>query len=350
MSSSFGTIFKISTFGESHGKAVGVILEGVTPGLALSEQDIQKDLDRRKPGQSDITTPRKESDIVHIVSGIFEGKTTGTPLTMILYNSDSKSSDYNAIKNLFRPGHADYTYLKKYGIRDWRGSGRASGRETAARVAAATVAKKLLAKRGVHITGYTLEAGGIRCATIDTSVIEKNPMRAADMLAAEKMMEKGLRLKEQKNSMGGIIECTITGATAGLGEPAFDKIEALLAHAMLSIGAIKGFEIGSGFEGTRMSGEEHNDTMNTQGFLSNNAGGTLGGISTGQDIVFRVAVKPVSSIALPQATVSITGEEAEISTEGRHDVCICPRVVPVVEAMAALVLEDLYKRHAALMY
>ena len=350
MSSSFGTIFKISTFGESHGKAIGVILEGVTPDIEINEQDIQKDLDKRKPGQSDITTSRKESDIVHIMSGVFEGKTTGTPLAMILYNSDSKSSDYNAIKDFFRPGHADYTYLKKYGIRDWRGSGRASGRETAARVAAAAVAKKSLAKRGVSITGYTLEAGGIHCTTIDTSVIEKNPMRAADLVAAKKMMEKGLVLKEQNNSMGGIIECAITGVNIGLGEPTFDKIEALLAHAMLSVGAIKGFEIGSGFEGTRMTGKEHNDTMNEQGFLSNNAGGTLGGISNGQKIIFRVAVKPVSSIASPQTTVSVNGEETEISTKGRHDVCICPRVVPVIEAMSALVLEDLYKRHAALMY
>lgn len=348
MGSSFGTLFKISSFGESHGLAVGVLVEGVPPNLALEEREIQKELDRRKPGQSDISTPRKESDTVQILSGVFEKKTTGTPLMMILYNSDMQSRDYNAIKDYFRPGHADFTYLKKYGIRDWRGSGRASGRETAARVAAAAIAKKLLTQRGVRITAYTLEAGGIACKSIDLSVIEKNPMRAADMDAAAKMMERGLSLKEEKNSMGGIVECKISGVTAGLGEPVFDKLDALLAHGIMSIGAVKGVEIGSGFAGTRMTGKEHNDAMSSNGFLSNNAGGILGGISTGQDIVLRAAIKPISSIAVQQSTISVLGDEVTISTEGRHDVCICPRIVPVIEAMCALVLEDFYKRQAAL--
>ncbi len=348
MSSSFGTLFKLSTFGESHGKAVGVILEGVPPHLELEEQDIQKELNRRKPGQSDITTPRKESDIVHIVSGVFEGKTTGTPLMMILYNTDIQSHDYNAIKDLFRPGHADFTYQKKYGIRDWRGSGRASGRETAARVAAGAVAKKILEKRGVHVCAYTKEAGGIACKTIDLDVIEKNLMRAADMDAAEQMMKRGLALKEEKNSMGGIIECRIQGLCEGIGEPVFDKIEALLSYGIMSIGAVKGIEIGSGFSASKMTGKEHNDQMNDAGFMSNHAGGTLGGISTGQTLILRVAVKPVSSIAATQQTITKDGKNVEISTEGRHDVCICPRLVPVVESMCYLVLEDLYKRQAAL--
>ncbi|XP_060084796.1 chorismate synthase-like [Ylistrum balloti] len=348
MSSTFGTLLKLSTFGESHGEGVGVILEGVSPGLELHEEDIQKELDRRKPGQSDIATPRKESDTVHILSGVFEGKTTGTPLMMLLYNSDIQSKDYNSIKDYFRPGHADFTYLQKYGFRDWRGSGRASGRETAARVAAGAVAKKILSKKGVRIIAYTYEAGGIACKSIDTTVIEKNPMRAADMDAAAQMLERGLALKKEQNSMGGIITCIIQGVRAGIGEPVFDKLDALLSHAIMSIGAVKGIEFGSGFAASKMTGREHNDAMTAKGFDSNNAGGILGGISTGENIIIRIAVKPVSSIASPQNTLSITGVESVISTEGRHDICICPRIIPVVEAMSALVLGDLYKRHEAL--
>lgn len=346
--SSFGTHFRITTFGESHGKAVGVIVDGVTPGLEISELDIQRELNRRKPGQSDITTPRAEQDIVHILSGVFEGKTTGTPVCMALYNQDADPSAYDAIKHLFRPGHADYSYVQKYGFRDWRGSGRASGRETAARVAAGALAKKLLARRGVSIVGFTQAAGGIACETVDLSVIEKNPMRAADLRAAEKMMEKGAALKAQGNSMGGIIECRITGVAAGLGEPVFDKLEALLAHGVMSIGAVKGFEVGAGFDSAARTGLENNDEMNAQGFASNNAGGILGGISTGETITIRAAVKPVSSISAEQQTQNEQGEAVRIKTEGRHDVCICPRVVPVVEAMCALVLEDMYKAQATL--
>lgn len=346
--SSFGDLFKISTFGESHGGAVGVVIDGVPPGLELTEEEIQLQMDRRKPGQSSVTTPRQEMDEVHIMSGIFEGRTTGTPILVILYNKDAIPSAYNDIKNKFRPGHADFTFLKKFGIRDYRGSGRASGRETAARVAAGAIARKILESRGVSITAYTKEAAGIRCETIDFSVIESNPMRACDAAAAEKMVPIIEQLAAEGDSTGGIVECRISGVAPGLGEPVFDKIEADLAKAMMSLGAVKGFEIGSGFSCASMKGSEHNDPMNNKGFVTNNAGGTLGGITTGEDIVFRIAVKPTSSISKVQNTVDLNGKEVEIKTEGRHDPCICPRIVPVVEAMCSIVLEDHYKRQEAL--
>lgn len=346
--SSFGTLFKISTFGESHGGAVGVVLDGATPGLPLNEADIQAQLDRRKPGQSSVTTPRKEPDTVHILSGVFEGRTTGTPILMILYNQDTRSHDYNTIVDLFRPGHADYTYLKKYGLRDWRGSGRASGRETAARVAAGAVARKLLAARGVSVIAYTKRCAGIECQTYDPSVIEKNPVRACDLEAAAKIVPIIEQLAKDGDSVGGIVECRIQGVAPGLGEPVFDKLEADLAKAVMSLGAVKGFEVGLGFGAVDLRGSQHNDNMDRSGFVTNNAGGILGGISTGEEIVFRVAVKPTSSISKPQRTVGKDGQEHEIRTEGRHDPSICPRIVPVVEAMACLVLEDHYKRQAAL--
>ncbi len=346
--STFGTLFRITTFGESHGGAVGVVVDGVTPLVEINEEDIQVDLDRRKPGQSDVTTPRKETDTVQILSGVFEGKTTGTPLLMILFNKDARPEAYSEIRKLFRPGHADYTYLEKYRIRDYRGSGRASGRETAGRVAAGAVAKKLLARRGVEIRGFTLRAAGVSCNTIDYDEIEKNPMRAADPAAAGTMTERVMALAERGDSCGGIVECRIKGVAPGLGEPVFDKLDAELARAMLSVGAVKGIEFGAGFAAVDMKGSEHNDWRDGTGFLSNNAGGILGGISTGQEIVFRVAVKPTSSISVPQKTVDMEGTPSEIITEGRHDPCICPRVVPVIEAMAALVLEDHYKRQASL--
>ncbi|MFW5840663.1 MAG: chorismate synthase [Planctomycetota bacterium] len=346
--STFGHLFRLTTFGESHGGAVGVVVDGCTPGLELSEADIQTQLDRRKPGQSDVTTPRAEPDIVNIMSGVFEGKTTGTPILMILYNKDARPSAYDEIKNLFRPGHADYTYLKKYGRRDYRGSGRASGRETAGRVAAGAIARKLLAGRGVSITAYTLRAGGVQCETIDPDQIEQNPMRAADAAAAAKMVEIVTAARDRGDSVGGIVECRVRGLAAGLGEPVFDKLDAELARAMLSIGATKGIEFGRGFAAADMNGSEHNDQMGQDGFLTNNAGGVLGGISTGQELVFRVVVKPTSSISLQQKTVSIEGAASDIRTEGRHDPCICPRIVPVVEAMAANVLEDHYKRQEAM--
>jgi chorismate synthase len=346
--SSFGDLFRVHTFGESHGGAVGVIVDGVTPGLPLTEAEVQIQLDRRKPGQSFITTPRAEPDIVHFMSGIFEGKTTGTPLMMILYNQDFDPGAYREIKDKFRPGHADFTYWQKYGIRDYRGSGRASGRETAGRVAAGAVAQKLLAQRGVKILAYSQRVAGIACQTFDPEVIEKNPLRACDAAAAERMVAKLATLKENHDSAGGVIECRVAGLPAGLGEPVFDKLDALLAHAMLSIGATKGIEFGTGFAAADMTGSQHNDNMNQQGFITNHAGGVIGGISSGAELVFRVAVKPVSSIAIKQQTLDLNGNEVSIVTEGRHDVCICPRIVPVIEAMTALVLEDLYKRQQAL--
>ena len=346
--SSFGTLFRVTTFGESHGGAVGVVLDGVTPGVELDEHDIQKELDRRKPGQSSVTTPRKETDTVHIVSGVFGGTTTGTPVALLLYNQDARPQAYEGIKDLFRPGHADSTYLAKYGIRDHRGSGRASGRETAGRVAAGAVAKKLLARRGVSISAFTLRAAGVSCEEIDLDLVEGNPMRAADRSAAEKMEERVMALAENGDSAGGIIECRVMGVIAGIGDPVFEKLDAELAGAMLSLGAVKGIEFGAGFAAADMLGSEHNDWRDSTGFLTNNAGGILGGISTGQDIVLRVAVKPTSSISKPQKTVDVHGHEETIVTEGRHDPCICPRLVPVVEAMTALVLEDQYKRQSAL--
>ncbi|MFO7850434.1 MAG: chorismate synthase [Spirochaetia bacterium] len=366
--SSFGTLFKITTFGESHGPALGVIVDGVPPNIDITEGDVQRELDRRKPGQSNLTTPRKESDTVHFLSGVFTGKTTGTPLAMVLYNTDQQSGAYEPIKELLRPGHADYTYYKKYGIRDWRGSGRASGRETASRVAAGAVAKKILRLYGIEIRAYTVRAAGIACTHRDMSVVEENPMRACDSKAAAAMAEKIEKLKERGDSTGGIVECSISGAPSGLGEPVFNKLDAELARAIVSIGSVKGIEFGAGFAAADMNGSEHNDPLvqaeertkestgdtedeasspeagspfgNLQ-HSSNNSGGVEGGISNGEEILFRAAVKPTSSISKPQQTVDIDGNERTIVTEGRHDPCICPRIVPVVEAMSALVLIDL---------
>lgn len=346
--SSFGQLFRLSTFGESHGGAVGVVLDGAPPGLELTEADVQKELDRRKPGQSSVTTPRQEPDTIHLMSGVFEGKTTGTPILMILYNKDAQSSAYSDIVDKFRPGHADFTYLAKYGLRDHRGSGRASGRETAARVAAGAVAKKLLTARGVKIVAFTQRCAGISGRSVDYDVIEKNPMRAADLEAASRMVPIIEQLAKDGDSVGGIVECHITGVPAGLGEPVFDKLEADLAKAMMSLGAVKGFEVGLGFGCVDLNGSQHNDAMDKDGFVTNNAGGILGGISTGEPIVFRIAVKPTSSISKTQRTVDKAGNEVDIQTIGRHDPCICPRIVPVVEAMAAIVLEDHFKRQAAL--
>lgn len=346
--SSFGQSFKITTFGESHGGGVGVIIDGITPGLEISEAEVQAELDRRKPGQSDITTPRQETDEVHFMSGVFEGRATGTPLMMIIYNKDARPSAYNEIKDLFRPGHADFCYHKKYGIRDFRGSGRASGRETAGRVAAGAVAKKMLAKHGIKITSYVSAAGGIECETVNLEEIENNIVRACDPEAAKKIIARVLEVREQKNSIGGIVECKVTGVPAGWGDPVFDKLDGDLAKAIVSLGAVKGFEVGSGFKCASMTGIEHNDRMDSTGFKTNNAGGIIGGISNGDDILFRCAVKPTSSIEAPQETVNIKGEEVICITEGRHDPIICPRIVPVVEAMTAIVLADHMKRQAAL--
>ncbi len=336
----FGHILRVSTFGESHGKGVGVVVDGFPPGMELSEADVQVQLNRRKPGQSAVSTPREEADRISFLSGIFEGRTTGTPIAMLLMNTNTRSEDYNTILDKFRPGHADYTYQEKYGFRDWRGSGRASGRETAARVAAGAAARKWLEQRGVKILAWTAAAAGISCETFNEHCIESNPLRACDPEAAKKMEARVEQLREQGDSAGGIVACRVTGLPSGLGDPVFDKLEAELGKGILSIGAVRGIEFGAGFAAAEMTGSEHNDPMDSNGFQSNSAGGILGGISTGQNVEFRLAVKPTSSISRPQTTRNMKGETVRIVTEGRHDPVICPRIVPVVEAMTALVLMD----------
>lgn len=340
----YGSFFRISTFGESHGKAVGVIIDGVPAGLEITEAEIQAQLNRRKGGQGPASTPRAEADKIHILSGIFEGRATGCPLLLILYNEDAQSSAYNNIKDLYRPGHADFSFQAKFGLRDWRGSGRASGRETAARVAAGAIARKILEREGISILAWTGRLGGVCCESFDANEIEKNPFRACDAQAAKKMETVVAEARAAEDSLGGLVECRINGVPAGLGEPVFDKLDAELAKAMLSLGAVKGIEFGAGFKAIDMRGSQHNDAMDSNGFVSNNAGGILGGISNGNEIVFRIAVKPTSSIAHVQKTVDHSGRETDIKTEGRHDVCICPRLVPVVEAMAALVIVDMLFR------
>ncbi|MDI6778768.1 MAG: chorismate synthase [Bacteroidota bacterium] len=342
----FGEKFRVTTFGESHGVAVGVVIDGVPPKLKISVDEIQKELDKRKPGQSKITTARTEDDKVEILSGIFEGKTTGTPICLIVRNKDQRSEDYEDLKDILRPGHASFTYLAKYGIYDYRGGGRASGRETIGRVAAGAIAKKILSKQKIEIIGYTKAIAEIQAQKIDYTQIEKNPVRCPDSIAAKKMEKRILEIMKAGDSVGGIVEVVIRGCPAGLGEPVFDKLDAALAKAMMSIPAVKGFEIGSGFKSARMHGSEHNDEFYFDNKTSkirtrtNFAGGVLGGISTGEDIVFRIAVKPTSSISIYQNTLDIAGNKRNIKLKGRHDPCICPRIVPVAEAMAAIVLVD----------
>lgn len=341
-----GTFFRITTFGESHGAAVGVVIDGVKPNLAFSLEPIQKELDRRRPGQSAVTTPRNEADRVQLLSGVFDGKTLGTPICLVVWNVDQKPKAYEAIRDLFRPGHAAYTYLSKYGIQDYRGGGRSSGRETIGRVASGAVAKLILERRGVRVIAYTLEAGGIRAQKIDYDAIERNPVRCPDPAAAAKMERRILRVKKEGDSVGGIVEAVVLRCPVGLGDPVFDKLEADLAKALMSIPAVKGFEVGSGFSAAKMKGSEHNDAFYRErrtGRIrtrTNFAGGILGGISNGEDIVIRVAVKPPSSIPKSQETVDTRGRKRKISVEGRHDPCLCPRVVPVVESMVSLVLAD----------
>lgn len=336
----FGDIIRVSTFGESHGAAVGALLDGVKPGIEISESDIQSELDRRKPGQSSVTTQRNEDDQVHILSGVFEGKTTGTPIAMVIYNKDQDSSKYESLRNVFRPGHADFTFWKKYGIRDHRGGGRSSGRETAGRVCAGAVAKKILSERGILIYAYSLEIAGIRGSREDLSYIEKNSVRSADPDAAELMEQAVIKAKSEKDSVGGIVRLVVKNAPAGLGDPVFFKLDARLGMAFFSIGAVKGVEFGLGFDSARFRGSENNDSMNSDGFLSNQAGGILGGMSNGNDIVANIAVKPTPSIFREQDTINNDGNDEKIKIEGRHDPCIVPRIIPVIESMAALVILD----------
>lgn len=344
----FGTYFKITTWGESHGAGIGAVVDGCPAGLSLSEEDVQKYLDRRKPGQSKFTTPRKESDTVTILSGVFEGKTTGTPISMMIANQNQRSADYSEIASYYRPGHADYTYDKKYGFRDYRGGGRSSARETAGRVAAGAIAAKLLQSLNIHFTTYVKSIGPISIDfnRFDVSQISQNALNMPDALAAEQAQEYLKKCMKEQNSSGGIIECVIKGVPAGIGEPVFDKLDACLAKAIFSIGAVKGFEIGSGFEAAKSTGIENNDAFfyDKDGRIrkeTNHAGGILGGISDGSEIVFRAAFKPTPSIIAPQHTVNRDGENITVQIKGRHDPVIVPRAVVVVECMAALTVVDL---------
>ncbi len=343
----FGEIFRISTFGESHGSGVGVVIDGCPAGIELDESVIQYELERRRPGQSELSTPRDEEDRAEILSGVFEGRTTGTPIAVLVRNKNHKSGDYGAIKNLFRPGHADYTYYKKYGIRDYRGGGRASARETIGRVASGAVAKRFLAGLGVDIFAHVIQVGDVKADNFDRSYIEQNPVRTADEKAFPLMERLIMDAKKEGDSVGAVIEMRAAGVPAGLGEPVFDRMNARLAYAVMSMPAVKGVEFGAGFAAASMKGSAMNDEITPGGFLSNNSGGTLGGITTGQDIVMRFVIKPTSSILVPKKTVNIKGEPAEIVTKGRHDPCLAPRAVPVAEAMAALVIADMALIHRA---
>lgn len=348
---SIGAIFRVTTWGESHGEAVGAVIDGCPAGLELSPDDFEADMARRRPGQSLATTARAELDKVLILSGTFNGKTTGAPISLMIKNLDVDSSPYEPIKDIFRPGHADYTYLAKYGLRDHRGGGRASARETAARVAAGVVAKKILASAGISVLGFTKRLGGISAAAYDPEEIEKNPVRCPDATAAREMMAKIEEAKLRGESLGGVVEVVARGVPPGLGEPVFDKLDADIAKALVSIGAVKGVEFGAGFASADMPGSQCNDQMASKGgeiiWLSNNAGGILGGITSGQEIVVSLAVKPTSSISRPQRTVDTSGRERTIELAGRHDPAICPRIVPVAEAMVAIVLADHLLRQRA---
>ena len=336
----FGEIVRVTTFGESHGKALGVVLDGLLPGVPITEDDIQHEMNRRRPGQSRVATPRNESDAVHILSGVFEGKTTGTPLCILVYNNDQDSSKYEAFREVFRPGHADFTFWKKYGNRDHRGGGRSSGRETTGRVAAGAVAKKILAEKGIEIIAFAEMIAGIKGEQEDYSVIENNIVRAADSIKAAEMEKAIVDAQKAGDSVGGIVKCIIKNCPAGCGDPVFFKVDARLAMAVFSLGAIKGVEIGAGFEAAYKTASANNDQMQNGKFLTNNAGGILGGISTGADIVIRAAVKPTPSITTEQQTSDIYNNDVTVSIQGRHDPCIVPRIVPVIESMAALVILD----------
>ena len=349
MGNTFGKIFQISTWGESHGPAVGVTIDGCPAGVPIDEEAIQVELDRRRPGQSDITTPRSEADRLEVLSGVFEGISTGAPILLMVRNKDARPQAYDHLKDVYRPSHADYTYQVKYGHRDHRGGGRSSARETIGRVAAGAIARRILAdSAGVELVAYVrrihdIEAA-IDAASVTRAAVESNAVRCPDSAAAEKMIERIKQLRKEGDSAGGIVELVARGLPVGLGEPVFDRLEADLAKAMLSLPATKGFEVGSGFDGTRLTGSAHNDAFYKDGdevrTRSNNSGGVQGGISNGEDLVCRIAFKPTATINKEQETVSTSGEETVLKARGRHDPCVLPRAVPIVEAMAALVLLD----------
>jgi chorismate synthase len=344
----FGKLFCVTSFGESHGPAIGCVVDGCPPGLILSEQDIQTDLERRRPGKSRHTTQRREPDAVQILSGVFEGRTTGAPIALLIENVDQRSKDYSDIKDMFRPGHADYTYLKKYGLRDYRGGGRASARETAVRVAAAAIARKYLLKTcGIVVRGYLAQLGPIQAEQLDWQEVENNPFFCPNAAKVPEMEAYMDVLRKEGNSIGARINVVAQGVPPGLGEPTFDKLDADIAHSMMSINAVKGVEIGAGFAAVTQKGTEHRDEMTPEGFLSNNAGGVLGGITSGQDILVSIALKPTSSLRLPGRTVDIYGQPAGVITTGRHDPCVGIRATPIAEAMLILVLMDHWLRHRA---
>lgn len=340
--SGFGKAFNITTFGESHGKGIGVVIQGCPPGLDLDEKILQKALDRRKPGQGGVSgTTRKEPDCPILISGVFKGKTTGTPIMILIENKDARSTAYDSIAALFRPGHGDYTYHAKYGVRDYRGGGRSSARETAARVAAGAVAQIILDQQGIRIQSYTLELGNIRAVlTGDLSFKDQNDLQCPDKKAAKKMETKIKAVKAQGDSLGGIVEIVASNVPAGLGEPVFDKLDADIAKALMSIGSVKAVEIGAGINAPKMTGFENNDEIFPDGFQTNHAGGILAGISNGEDIIARVHIKPIPSILKAQQTIDENGNKAEISTKGRHDICAIPRINMVCEAMTAITLAD----------
>lgn len=350
MSNTIGKLFTFTSFGESHGKGIGGIIDGCPAGIEMDEAYVQRELDRRKPGQSSIATPRKEDDKVEFLSGIFEGKTTGTPIAFIIWNQNQHSKDYDHLKEIYRPSHADYTYQQKYGIRDHRGGGRSSARETAARVVAGAIAKLALKQMGISITAYTSQVGPVAMTetleTTDLSLIESNIVRCPEPAVAEKMIQYIHELKKEGDSTGGIISCIVNGVPAGWGEPIFDKLQARLAFAMLSINASHGFDYGRGFEGVALKGSELNDSFIKEGdkisTRTNNSGGIQGGISNGEPIYFRVMFKPVATISKKQETIDIHTNEVELEAKGRHDPCVLPRAVPIVEAMAAMTLLDVY--------
>jgi chorismate synthase len=344
----FGKLFTVTTFGESHGPALGCIVDGCPPGLELCEADIQLDLDRRKPGTSRHTTQRREADEVKILSGVFEGRTTGTPIGLLIENTDQRSKDYTKIAESFRPGHADYTYQHKYGFRDYRGGGRSSARETAMRVAGAAIAKKYLKeKAGIEIRGYLAQLGPIRIDKLDWSVVNTNPFFCGDAERVPELEKYMDALRKEGESIGARITVVATNVPPGLGEPIFDRLDADLAHALMSINAVKGVEIGDGFACIESKGTQFRDEITPDGFLSNHAGGILGGISSGQDVIASIALKPTSSLRLPGRSINVRGEPIEVVTEGRHDPCVGIRATPIAEAMAALVIMDHYLRHRA---
>ena len=345
---SFGEIFRVTTFGESHGAGVGVVIDGCPPRISLRPEDFVRDMARRRPGKRSFDTPRKEEDKVEVLSGVFQDLTTGAPISLFIRNKDANSRPYEILRRLFRPGHADYSYFKKYGHFDFRGGGRYSARETAARVAAGVVAGNILNPLGVKVTAYTIELGGIRAGSMDPDFIEKSPLFCPDPIASEQMEEALSRAKKEGDSLGGIVEARVANCPAGLGEPVFDKLDADLAKAVMSVGAVKGVEIGEGFGAARLKGSENNDPIIPDGFRTNRSGGILGGISNGDEIVLRAAVKPIPSIGREQDTIDRQGRAEKMKFTGRFDTAAIPRIIPVIEAMVKIVLTDHYLRLRAI--